>query len=97
MPPRLPARCPASPRRSVPDTPVREGRADESLSTMKDPAVALAARIERFERAADPRLVLHEAAPAEAEDAMLACTGGPSDAVVWQLLGALPLDRYVAG
>src|SRR5690606_11583316 len=97
MPPRLPARCPASPRRSVPDTPVREGRADESLSTMKDPAVALAARIEEFERAADPRLVLDEAALAEAEEAMLACTGGPRDAVVWQLIGALHLARYRLG
>src|SRR5690606_3580220 len=97
MPPRLPARCPASPRRFVPDTPVREGRADESLSTMKDPAVALAARIEEFERAADPRLVLDEAALAEAEEAMLACTGGPRDAVVWQLIGALHLARYRLG
>ncbi|WP_372452485.1 hypothetical protein, partial [Nonomuraea harbinensis] len=61
---------------------------------MKDPARVLAARIEEFERAADPRLVLDDAALDDAEDAMLACDGGPRDAAVWRLAGVLHLARY---
>ncbi|MDA0638540.1 hypothetical protein OUY22_34470, partial [Nonomuraea sp. MCN248] len=61
---------------------------------MKDPAGALAARIEEFERAADPRLVLDDAALDDAAEAMLACPGDVRDAAVWRLVGALHLARY---
>ncbi|MGI5272596.1 CHAT domain-containing protein [Nonomuraea sp. CA-218870] len=61
---------------------------------MKDPAGTLAARIEEFERAADPRLVLDDAALDDAGEAMLACSGDARDAAVWRLVGALHLARY---
>ncbi|MEV4804475.1 CHAT domain-containing protein [Nonomuraea sp. NPDC049421] len=61
---------------------------------MTDPAGALAARIERFEQAADPELIWDPAALSEAEQAMLACSGGRSDAATWRLIGMLHLARY---
>ncbi len=61
---------------------------------MNHPAGPLAARIEEFERTADPALVLARAAPGEAEQAMRACTGGPADATIWRLIGTLHLARY---
>ncbi|MEV4174357.1 CHAT domain-containing protein [Nonomuraea sp. NPDC049709] len=61
---------------------------------MTDPAVALAARIERFERAADPELIWDPAALSEAEQAMRACAGDRSDATTWRLIGMLHLARY---
>ncbi|MGW0805975.1 CHAT domain-containing protein [Nonomuraea sp. NPDC002799] len=61
---------------------------------MTDPAGALAARIERFEQAADPGLIWDPAALAEAEQAMRACAGDQSDAVTWRLIGILHLARY---
>ncbi|SEG91520.1 Tetratricopeptide repeat-containing protein [Nonomuraea solani] len=61
---------------------------------MTDPADALAARIERFERAADPELIWDPAALAEAEQAMRACAGDRSDAATWRLIGMLHLARY---
>jgi hypothetical protein len=64
---------------------------------MKDPAGALAARIEEFERAADPQLVLEDAALDDAEEAMRDCEGGPRDAAVWRLIGVLHLARYRLG
>ncbi|MGP3933781.1 CHAT domain-containing protein [Nonomuraea sp. KM88] len=61
---------------------------------MTDPAEALAARIERFEQAADPELIWDPAALAEAEEAMRACAGDRSDAAAWRLIGMLHLARY---
>ncbi|MEV0385384.1 CHAT domain-containing protein [Nonomuraea sp. NPDC050643] len=61
---------------------------------MTDPAEALAARIERFEQAADPELIWDSAALLEAEQAMRACAGDRSDAVTWRLIGMLHLARY---
>ncbi|HEX4815564.1 MAG TPA: hypothetical protein VFV66_22700, partial [Nonomuraea sp.] len=61
---------------------------------MTDPAEALAARIARFEQAADPALIRDPAALSEAEQAMLACAGDRSDAAVWRLIGMLHLARY---
>ncbi|GAA3097028.1 hypothetical protein [Nonomuraea salmonea] len=61
---------------------------------MTDPAGALAARIERFEQAADPELIWDPAALSEAEQAMLACSGDRSDAATWRLIGMLHLARY---
>ncbi|TMR22908.1 CHAT domain-containing protein [Nonomuraea turkmeniaca] len=61
---------------------------------MTDPAAALAARIERFEQAADPGLIWDPAALGEAEQAMLACAGDRSDAAAWRLIGMLHLARY---
>ncbi|TDD07335.1 hypothetical protein E1294_48315, partial [Nonomuraea diastatica] len=61
---------------------------------MTDPAEALAARIERFEQAADPELIWDPVALAEAEEAMRACAGDRSDAVAWRLIGMLHLARY---
>ncbi|QYC43222.1 CHAT domain protein [Nonomuraea coxensis DSM 45129] len=61
---------------------------------MTDPAEALAARIERFEQAADPELIWDPAALVEAEQAMRACAGDRSDAATWRLIGVLHLARY---
>ncbi|MEV0826169.1 CHAT domain-containing protein [Nonomuraea rubra] len=61
---------------------------------MTEPAGALAARIERFEQAADPALIWEPAALSEAEQAMRACTGDRSDAATWRLIGMLHLARY---
>ncbi|MEV5498044.1 CHAT domain-containing protein [Nonomuraea fuscirosea] len=61
---------------------------------MTDPAEALAARIERFEQAADPELIWDPAALAEAEQAMRACAGDRTDAAAWRLIGMLHLARY---
>ncbi|GAA1765980.1 CHAT domain-containing protein [Nonomuraea bangladeshensis] len=61
---------------------------------MTDPAETLAARIERFEQAADPELIWDPAALIEAEQAMLACAGDRSDAATWRLIGVLHLARY---
>ncbi|TMR96142.1 CHAT domain-containing protein [Nonomuraea basaltis] len=61
---------------------------------MTDPAGALAARIERFEQAADPELIWDPAALVEAEQAMRACAGDRSDAAAWRLIGILHLARY---
>ncbi|MEU8398874.1 CHAT domain-containing protein [Nonomuraea sp. NPDC048892] len=61
---------------------------------MTDPAEALAARIERFEQAADPDLIWDPAALAEAEQAMRACAGDRTDAAAWRLIGMLHLARY---
>ncbi|MFG1969907.1 CHAT domain-containing protein [Nonomuraea fuscirosea] len=61
---------------------------------MTDPAEALAARIERFEQAADPELIWDPAALAEAEQAMRACAGDRTDAIAWRLIGMLHLARY---
>ncbi|MEO3803571.1 CHAT domain-containing protein [Nonomuraea sp. B1E8] len=61
---------------------------------MTDPAEALAARIERFEQAADPELIWDPAALAEAEEAMRACAGDRSDASAWRLIGMLHLARH---
>ncbi|MET7331529.1 CHAT domain-containing protein [Nonomuraea sp. NPDC005650] len=61
---------------------------------MTEPARALAARIERFEQAADPDLIWDPAALVEAEQAMRACAGDRSDAVAWRLIGMLHLARY---
>ncbi|MED7923200.1 CHAT domain-containing protein [Nonomuraea sp. LP-02] len=61
---------------------------------MTDPAETLAARIERFEQAADPELIWDPAALIEAERAMLACAGDRSDAATWRLIGVLHLARY---
>ncbi|SDH60070.1 tetratricopeptide repeat protein, partial [Nonomuraea jiangxiensis] len=61
---------------------------------MNDPAEALAARIERFEQAADPELIRDPAALTEAEQAMLALAGDRSDAATWRLIGILHLARY---
>ncbi|MGP3912676.1 tetratricopeptide repeat protein [Nonomuraea sp. 10N515B] len=61
---------------------------------MTDPAAALAARIERFEQAADPGLIWDPAALDEAEQAMRACAGDRSDAAAWRLIGMLHLARY---
>ncbi|MEV5328054.1 CHAT domain-containing tetratricopeptide repeat protein [Nonomuraea sp. NPDC052634] len=61
---------------------------------MTDPAGALAARIERFEQAADPELIWDPEALSEAEQAMLACAGDRSDAATWRLIGMLHLARY---
>ncbi|TDE32640.1 CHAT domain-containing protein [Nonomuraea mesophila] len=61
---------------------------------MTDPAEALAARIERFEQAADPDLIWDPAALSEAEEAMRACAGDRSDAAAWRLIGMLHLARY---
>ncbi|WP_188187891.1 CHAT domain-containing protein [Nonomuraea sp. SYSU D8015] len=61
---------------------------------MTDPAEALAARIERFEQAADPELIWDPAALVEAERAMRACAGDRSDAATWRLIGMLHLARY---
>ncbi|MEU4575095.1 CHAT domain-containing tetratricopeptide repeat protein [Nonomuraea sp. NPDC023979] len=61
---------------------------------MNDPAWALASRIAAFDRDADPGPVRDETALAEAEQAMLACDGGPADAVTWRLIGMLHLARY---
>ncbi|MGW3345549.1 CHAT domain-containing protein [Nonomuraea rubra] len=61
---------------------------------MTEPAGALAARIERFEQAADPALIWEPAALSEAEQAMRACTGDRSDAATWRLIGILHLARY---
>ncbi|MFI7447410.1 hypothetical protein ACIBQX_07925 [Nonomuraea sp. NPDC049714] len=61
---------------------------------MNDPAGPLAARIEEFERTADPRSVLAGPALAEAEQAMRACTGEAADAEIWRLIGKLHLARY---
>ncbi|MEV4084151.1 hypothetical protein AB0J43_28200, partial [Nonomuraea fuscirosea] len=61
---------------------------------MTDPAEALAARIERFEQAADPELIWDPAALAEAEQAMRACAGVRTDAIAWRLIGMLHLARY---
>lgn len=61
---------------------------------MTDPAGALAARIERFEEAADPELIWDPAALLEAERAMRACAGDRSDAATWRLIGMLHLARY---
>ncbi|WP_345564914.1 CHAT domain-containing protein [Nonomuraea rosea] len=61
---------------------------------MTDPAEALAARIERFEQAADPGLIWDAAALVEAEQAMRACAGDQSDAATWRLIGILHLARY---
>ncbi|MFI7632901.1 CHAT domain-containing protein [Nonomuraea sp. NPDC049400] len=61
---------------------------------MTEPAGALAARIERFEQAADPGLIWDPEALAEAEQAMRACAGDRSDAVTWRLIGMLHLARY---
>ncbi|MBF8193691.1 hypothetical protein ITP53_50050, partial [Nonomuraea sp. K274] len=61
---------------------------------MTDPAGALAARIERFEQAADPGLIWDPAALTEAEQAMRACAGDRSDAATWRLIGILHLARY---
>ncbi|MFG1707755.1 CHAT domain-containing protein [Nonomuraea sp. M3C6] len=61
---------------------------------MTDPAEALAARIGRFEQAADPQLIWDPAALAEAERAMRALAGDRSDATTWRLIGILHLARY---
>ena len=61
---------------------------------MNAPPGPLAARIEEFERTADPRLVLSGAALTEAEQAMRACTGEAADAAIWRLIGRLHLARY---
>ncbi|MEO3870057.1 CHAT domain-containing protein [Nonomuraea sp. B12E4] len=61
---------------------------------MNDPAERLAARIERFEQAADPELIWDPAALAEAEQAMRALAGDRSDAATWRLIGILHLARY---
>ncbi|MEV4578409.1 CHAT domain-containing protein [Nonomuraea jabiensis] len=61
---------------------------------MTEPARALAARIERFEQAADPDLIWDPAALVEAEQAMRACAGDRTDAVTWRLIGMLHLARY---
>ncbi|MFG6199426.1 CHAT domain-containing protein [Nonomuraea sp. JJY05] len=61
---------------------------------MTEPARALAARIERFEQAADPDLIWDPAALVEAEQAMRACAGDRTDAVTWRLIGLLHLARY---
>ncbi|MEV0618700.1 CHAT domain-containing protein [Nonomuraea sp. NPDC050404] len=61
---------------------------------MTDPAGALAARIERFEQAADPELIWDPAALSEAEQAMRACAGDRGDAGTWRLIGMLHLARY---
>ena len=61
---------------------------------MNAPPGPLAARIEEFERTADPRLVLSGAALTEAEQAMRACTGEAADAAIWRLIGGLHLARY---
>ena len=61
---------------------------------MTDPARALAARIERFEQAADPELIWDPEALSEAEQAMLACAGDRTDAATWRLIGMLHLARY---
>ncbi|SEU05082.1 CHAT domain-containing tetratricopeptide repeat protein [Nonomuraea wenchangensis] len=61
---------------------------------MTDPAETLAARIERFEQAADPELIWDPAALIEAEQAMRACAGDRSDAATWRLIGMLHLARY---
>ncbi|MEU6781436.1 CHAT domain-containing protein [Nonomuraea angiospora] len=61
---------------------------------MTEPARALAARIERFEQAADPGLIWDPAALVEAEQAMRACAGDRTDAVTWRLIGMLHLARY---
>ncbi|MEO3890833.1 CHAT domain-containing protein [Nonomuraea sp. B5E05] len=61
---------------------------------MTDPAEALAARIERFEQAADPELIWDPTALAEAEEAMRACAGDRSDAAAWRLIGMLHLARH---
>ncbi|MDP4509963.1 tetratricopeptide repeat protein [Nonomuraea turcica] len=61
---------------------------------MTDPAAALAARIERFEQAADPGLIWDPAALDEAEQAMRACAGDRSDTAAWRLIGMLHLARY---
>ncbi|TDC92700.1 tetratricopeptide repeat protein, partial [Nonomuraea deserti] len=61
---------------------------------MTDPAEALAARIERFEQAADPELIWDPAALAEAEEAMRACAGDRTDAAAWRLIGMLHLARH---
>ncbi|MEQ4722832.1 CHAT domain-containing protein [Nonomuraea sp. B19D2] len=61
---------------------------------MTEPAGALAARIERFEQAADPGLIWDPEALVEAEQAMRACAGDRSDAVTWRLVGMLHLARY---
>ncbi|WP_336215202.1 CHAT domain-containing protein [Nonomuraea sp. LPB2021202275-12-8] len=64
---------------------------------MNDPAGALAARIEEFERAADPGLVMDDAASADAEQAMRGCAGDLTDAATWRLIGVLHLARYRLG
>ncbi|MCF6473068.1 tetratricopeptide repeat protein [Nonomuraea sp. MG754425] len=61
---------------------------------MTDPAGALAARIERFEQAADPGLIWDPAALSEAEQAMRDCAGDRSDAAAWRLIAMLHLARY---
>ncbi|MEU6714663.1 CHAT domain-containing protein [Nonomuraea sp. NPDC046802] len=61
---------------------------------MTDPAGVLAARIERFQQAADPELIWDPAALAEAEQAMRACAGDRSDAATWRLIGILHLARH---
>ncbi|SPL90645.1 Basic proline-rich protein precursor [[Actinomadura] parvosata subsp. kistnae] len=61
---------------------------------MTEPAAALAARIARFEQAADPELIWDPAALSEAEQAMRACAGDRSDAATWRQIGILHLARY---